>query len=546
MSDPAIDARARTHEAWLVLFGCLALAFALYRPALDLYFVGDDVAFVHPDPHWLKTAFVPVAGFHYYPLTQMLLSLLARAARWNPAPMHALNLLLHAAVGFGLYLWLRVRGVERRACLIAPFFFVARGVDYEVVTWITELSYLVVVVLTLLTLDSWDRYLRGAGGRHRALTVVGFALGLMTIEHALVLVPLYLAWDLIMRRERSLLRDAPTSSSLGAWTRATPRILLTAFGRYLPFALVIVAFLAIKLSTHHGLLMSSATGPPAAPAPVPSGMDLTLRLPPDRNWLGFLNTPRRATLDLLNATSYVFLPAGLCFGAEDTWLTRHPGWVLVPWLLIQMAIVWKGRPLTRFLMAWIYLYLVPLSVFSVPQARYYYMETVPAAALVGLGVAALSRRLEVEVPARAVAVATVLLLVALIAGEARFIRARLDEWKVAAGVTRVTVETLRRDVGADVREVYLVNAPRAMSGPFWPAYMFTNAAEHLPAMLLPPRRDVTVQAVYDRSFVGERWPTFGAYLSRERLGRALEDPHAIGYEFASDPPRLVPLGRRAG
>ena len=74
---------------------CLALVLALYRPALDLYFVGDDIAFVHPNPDWLRTALLPGGEWHYYPLTQAGFALLGMATDWQPWPLHLLNLLLH-------------------------------------------------------------------------------------------------------------------------------------------------------------------------------------------------------------------------------------------------------------------------------------------------------------------------------------------------------------------------------------------------------------------------------------------------------------------
>jgi hypothetical protein len=71
---------------------------------------------------------------------------------------------------------------------------------------------------------------------------------------------------------------------------------------------------------------------------------------------------------------------GVARGAQDSWLTRHPWLVLVPWLAFQVLILWKGGPLPRFLLIWMYLYLLPLAVAGVPGARYYFMATVPGAA----------------------------------------------------------------------------------------------------------------------------------------------------------------------
>jgi hypothetical protein len=87
----------------------------------------------------------------------------------------------------------------------------------------------------------------------------------------------------------------------------------------------------------------------------------------------------------------------------------------------------------------------------------------------------------------------------------------------------------------------LVNVPRGVLGPFWPAYAFANATESLPAMLRPPRHDVCVDVVYDRSFMGDRWPTIGRHADREEIRRLVSDRGTIAYEFDPVPPRLLRL-----
>ncbi len=72
---------------------CLALTVALYHRALDLYFVGDDIGFVRPDPHWLRTALLPSGEWHYYPLTVAGFALLGIWSDWRPAPLHLLDFL---------------------------------------------------------------------------------------------------------------------------------------------------------------------------------------------------------------------------------------------------------------------------------------------------------------------------------------------------------------------------------------------------------------------------------------------------------------------
>jgi len=440
-----------------------------------------------------------------------------------------------------LSLGLHRLGVDRRVCAVASVIFISRGISYEVVTWITELSYLSVVVYTLLTFSWWDRYLGGQGARYLGWTVAGFAAAVFTIEHALLLLPLYFLFDLIVRPKKSLwFHVPPRGERKRDWWRQHRLPLLKDSMRYVPFLLVALALFTVKSAHHHGLVWSSmpSNGATAA-APVPPGAEVTARLPAERTWFGMLNTPRRAYLDLLLSASYLFLPIGSCYGAEDSWLTRHPWLCLLPWLVVHLWVAWKGRPVTRFLLAWVYVYMLPLALAGVPEARYYYMATVPAAGLLGLLLHAVWSWLSRWVRVGVLGPVIVALLALLIYGEGIFVRARLEEWKVASGLVQRTLAWLRQDLDSETRGVYLVNLPWGVPGPFWTAYAFENAAEYLPLMLRPPRPDVRAYPVYDRSFVGGRWPTIGTYMSLEQVRERLREPQFIAYQFVADPPRII-------
>lgn len=521
---------------------CLALTLALYHPALGFYFVGDDVAFVHPRPDWLRTALLPAGEWHYYPLTQAGFALLGILSRWQPAPLHLLALVLHALVGAGLALWLARFGVTVWARWLAALFFLSRGIHYEVVIWITELSYLAVALCTLATLASWDRYLAGQGGRHLAWTALGFAIAVFTIEHALILAPLYLLYELAMR-PASAAGETLRPPRLALWdARRGPGHLVRAALKYAPFVLIAVAFLAIKRAHHIGLSWSAASAAlQAAPPLIPSGMELTTRLPPERVWLGMFNAPLRAWRDLLSAAGFLVLPSGLARTLDDGWLTRHAWLCLAPWLALHAGILWKGPRLARLLLGWIYLYELPLAVAGVPQARYHYLAALPAAALVALGAQAACSRPCEGMPRTAALALVAALAIAIGVGERRFISARMREWSEASGIVRGAVAELQRSLPAGTRELVLVNLPRGVPAPFGPAYAFANAAEHLPAMLRPPRQEVTVRTVYDRTFVSDRWPTIGSYASRDSIERLAQAPATALYEFSGAPPWLAPL-----
>ena len=523
---------------------CLAVALALYRPGLGLGFVGDDVAFLHPRADWLRAAILPGGDWHYYPVTNLSFALLGRLSGLDPWPLHLLEVVLHAAVGLGVSLLLARFGFGPWTRLLAALFFVTRGIHYEVALWITELSYVIVAILSLLTLVWWDRYLRGGGRRWLAWTALGFAVAVFTIEPALLLAPLYALYDLLLGRfgRPASARDPATTR----WTTLAPSRLVRDARKYVPVALIAVAFLGIKRANAAGLLWSSvAASQEAAPAPIPSGMEVETRPSLDRTWRGNLNTARRAWLDLLSAFHFLVLPTAWTAGADDNLLVRHPWVWLVPWLALHALILWRGPPLARFLLAWVYLYELPLALGSVPQARYQYFASMPASALVAIGVAALVRRIGSPAARRLAVAAVAVLAIGIGLGEARFIRARIAEWTLASDLVRATAGELRR-LPAEVTSAVLVNLPRGVPGPYWTAYAFANAAEFLPLMMKPPRPELEVRAVYDRTFVAGHWPTIGRFASRASIEAEAAKPGTVVYEFTGAPPwfrRLAPRGR---
>jgi hypothetical protein len=519
---------------------CLAVALALYHPGLGLTFVGDDVAFLHPRADWWWRAILPGRDWHYYPVTNLSFALLGGLSGLDPRPLHLLEIVLHAAVGLGVSLLLGRFGFAPWTRLLAALFFVSRGIHYEVALWITELSYVIVAILTLLTLVWWDRYLRGGGRRWLAWTALGFAVAVFTIEPALLLAPLFALYDLLLGRfgRPAADRDPVTTR----WTTLTPSRLVRDARKYVPVALIAVAFLGIKRANAAGLLWSSvAASQETGQAPIPSGMEVETRPGPDRTWRGNLNTPRRAYLDLLTAFHFLVLPSGWTAGADDNRLVRQPWVWLLPWIAVHALILWRGPPLARFLLAWVYLYELPLALGSVPQARYQYFASIPASALVAMGAAAMVRGVGHPAARRVAVAAVVALAVAMGLGEARFIRARIAEWTLASDLVRATVEELR-GLPAGVQSAVLVNLPRGVPGPYWPAYAFANAAEFLPLMMKPPRPELEVRPVYDRTFVAGRWPTIGRFASRESIRAEIAKPRTVVYEFTGEPPWLRRLG----
>lgn len=217
--------------------GSLRIPVALVLAVLLVYsrvcFFGfvdyDDGIYVTANP-WVRSgltwdtvrwAFGTGAGGNWQPLTWLSHALDVTLFGLRPAPMHLVNVLLHAANAVLMYrLWLALTGRTAASAMVA-FLFALHPLHVESVAWISERKDVLSTLFWLLTSFAYLRYLRQPStGRYAALAAL-FTAGLMS-KAMLVTLPLTLllldAWPLgridltaapatIARRVGALLRE---------------------------------------------------------------------------------------------------------------------------------------------------------------------------------------------------------------------------------------------------------------------------------------------------------------------------------------------------
>ena len=144
----------------------LALAFIIYRPALEAGFIWDDESHVtHLESlrsvAGLRDIWIlkrPPATPQYYPLTFTAFWLQYRLWGLNPWGYHLVNVLLH---GFsGVLLWRWMRRMRWAGAALAAALFVAHPVFVMSVAWITELKNSLAGFLMLASLLAFCRHAR--------------------------------------------------------------------------------------------------------------------------------------------------------------------------------------------------------------------------------------------------------------------------------------------------------------------------------------------------------------------------------------------------
>jgi tetratricopeptide (TPR) repeat protein len=192
-----------------------ALSLSAFSLAVNFPFAGiDDVDYVTDNPHiqhfslrWALT------GFHngnWHPLTWMSHALDWRM--WGPAPAghHLTSILLHAANGVLLFVFLvRATRLELPSFLTAALFAI-HPLRVESVVWISERKDVLSAFFFFLMLLAWLSYVRRPGPARYLAVAALFAAGLAA-KPMLVTAPLVLllldVWPL--QREPRLLEKVP-------------------------------------------------------------------------------------------------------------------------------------------------------------------------------------------------------------------------------------------------------------------------------------------------------------------------------------------------
>ncbi len=171
---------------------CLLLAlltFALYWPLLGHGFCTvDDNQYLTENPHvasgltWSGVAWAFCSGYagNWHPLTWISHMLDCQLYGLRPAGHHLTNLLFHVANSVLLLLLLRrMTGALWRSAIVAALF-AWHPLHVESVAWAAERKDVLSTFFGLLTLHVYVSYVRAPSGRNYLLTLLLFALGLMS------------------------------------------------------------------------------------------------------------------------------------------------------------------------------------------------------------------------------------------------------------------------------------------------------------------------------------------------------------------------------
>jgi len=330
------DVVSRSPHPAAVGLAALALAFAVYAPALSAPFFSDDLHYVEANAYIqtlsLENAvavwspFSPVVGIieNYAPVQ---LTLHAVAWQFFGAEVeghHIVNVLLHALVGVLLVGFFRRMGIATGIALALGAVFLVHPVNVEAVAWISQLKTTSAMALMLIALALQPR---------RSLAALGcFSLALLAKPTAAVALPV--AFLLQVQRLRA---SQPGDGAVEWFADRNLRWLVSWAGVFVVFAVVeFSAFFETAGSTQ----------------PVYSELDVRLRTI-------FAVALRYLAMSLTGTGLAVFHDPPGVISWLDPWFIGGVGWVgFVVW---RCAVSWKARTLEIACWAFTVVSFVPIS-----------------------------------------------------------------------------------------------------------------------------------------------------------------------------------------
>ncbi|MBI2413760.1 MAG: tetratricopeptide repeat protein [Deltaproteobacteria bacterium] len=341
---------------WLPYIAIAIAVAALYGRTLSFDFIPswDDKEYVVENiliqslsAGNLKRLFTETYFSNYAPLH--LLSYSVDFALWglDPAGYHLTNVVLHFLNACLLFALLSRLLNDRVTALMAALLFAVHPINIENAAWISERKTLLTSFFSFLSMLSYLSFREGKGLFHYALAFVFFLLALLSKPLTVTLPLALIAYELFIKKERR------------GWVKPVPLFLLSTLGAGMAFW----AHLSHK-SIEGGSLSLDVLFGTVYPTMVPVYWKYIRLILWPFDLSGFYDT----TL----------------FGSFAEPVVAVS---LVAWIVLTIAILWKGTGQMRFWYLWFWIWLMPVAnIIPIPvyyADRYMYIPAIAVFVLFG-------------------------------------------------------------------------------------------------------------------------------------------------------------------
>ncbi len=397
----------------LLLFLIILFAFIFYKETLYYFLISDDFYFISFKN--IAEALLPKANFyHYNPVFWTLMFIVKSLFGANPFVFHFLTIALHISNIIVFYYFGKLLLKSTKSGLLAALIFSIFFPNYETVYWITGLNTSLMVffyllgLLVFISLNNPTRLLR------YSTFLLFFTLALLSHEYAISLPIVCFVYWLLFNRKKIKIFDG--------------------IKIFAPPVIIIILLTAIKL-----MYVS-------------------------KNLVVVKPSILRFIQSFIKSFTYLLLPSPPTLDSLPKILLIGLFILLIIFVLLKSL---KSK-IRLFLLSWLIITIIIFSLTSLPQARYFYLSSIPALLLITSIIK--DDKLKWKF---------VYLLFIVVSGII-FLQQQKIYWRETSLITKRTLADIKSNYPTPIsgQTIYFINLPDSINGPPWNAYLFRNGLDN--------------------------------------------------------------------
>lgn len=431
---------------------------------LHLYFLSDDFVFLHAYQN-LRDVFTASATYHLDPVTYFFIFYLGnRLIGLDPFYYHAVTLFLHIINVLLVYRLAYTLFRSKWISFASSLLFATYFMNYEVVYWVTGVFYILLTTFYISTLLFFVKYLDQRRTVYYSLFLATFTLALFTMEQGITLLGACIILELLLPANLDKLRLSTLKQKV--------LLLLSGSTKYLLPFVIIILFFTLKQSMQQTLIVNHQT------------YATFLKTVYGMVWHLFVPYPYGVSKDILYGTErwdyrlFLFIAiSGITSYLFVRYLQKGDDSAAD-----RRRIFGSDAAACFFLFICILSDVIPQSISTVMQARYFYLPSVFSSILLGsLLVKNMSYLIKNDSRMRIMLHSSVIVFIAAaIPINITFLHDQYQYWREASEITKNVIHDTEAHVPENVQgqNIYYVNLPDGVFGPKyfgWPnAYLFRN------------------------------------------------------------------------
>ncbi|MFH0979424.1 MAG: glycosyltransferase family 39 protein [Candidatus Roizmanbacteria bacterium] len=389
----------------MILLIILFLTFLFYKETLFYYFISDDFLSFVKYRHFFDLFKINPDNNHYTPVVGIFNYFLNQIFHSNPFFYHLFSLSIHL-INICLVYWLTSLFIKDKVkSLIASLIFAFFFANYEVVYWYGANNNSLLVTFYILSLIFLMKFVQTKKTVYSCIFQTAAVIAILTHEYAVSLIPVGLIYWFLFAKEKNL--------------RKLIKIFL--FPSIIFLSITVLKFFLVKIP-------------------------LLVRTPSLFKSIAFI----------LRSFVYLFIP-------NPYLIDKVPNFFIPIIFLVILVFLFKltKNKRTLFLLIWATLTIFVYSITSAPQARYFYLSSIPVIIYI-LSVA--------SVEGKGV---NLYLLFIFISGLI-FLQNQKYYWQLSSVITKNVIRDVKKYYPSPQKTdvLYFVNLPDSSNDSIWKAYVF--------------------------------------------------------------------------